>query len=315
MRPMLATPCSEIPGGDGWWHEVKWDGMRLLADVRDHRVRLTTRTERDVTGQFRELTGDAAGLTAYADLLVDGELVAMAGGRPSFSALAHRARAAAPHDTPATLTYVVFDVLRAAGADVTRRPLRERRELLEGIELPAPAIHVPPVFADGPGLLEATADRELEGVVSKRVESVYRPGRRSADWCKVVHRHADSFVLGGMRRQQGGRGLGAVLLGSPTPDGLMFRGRVGAGLAGAAGERLLATLSPLTSATCPFTGDLPATERAGTTWLRPDLVADVAFLSTSPGGRLRMPTWRGLRADLAPRDLSAVRRDHSAGGA
>ncbi len=306
MRPMLATPHDAVPAGDGWWHELKWDGMRLLADVRDHRVRLTTRTERDVTASFSELAAPEAGLTDYADLLLDGELVVLEDGVPSFGALAHRAhahhsdRSAQP---ASAATYIVFDVLRAAGSPVVARPLRDRRALLEGIDLDSDVVRVSPVFTQGEALLDATREHALEGVVSKRIESSYQPGRRSDDWRKVVHRTSGSFVIGGMRPQGGGRGLGAVLLGTPTEHGLAFRGRVGAGLAGGAGDRLLRLLEPLICPDPPFSGEVPAADAAGTTWLRPALVADVAYLSTSPGGRLRQPTWRGLRADLTPHDL------------
>ncbi len=306
MRPMLATPYDAVPVGDDWWHELKWDGMRLLADVRDHRVRLTTRTERDVTSSFPELAGAHAGLTDYADLLLDGELVVLEDGVPSFGALAHRAhpRRSGHAAQAAPASYVVFDVLRAAGSPVVGRPLRERRALLEGIGLESDVVRVSPVFTQGRALLDATREHALEGVVSKRIDSAYRPGRRSDDWRKIVHRTTGSFVIGGMRRQDGGHGLGAVLLGTPTERGLVFRGRVGAGLAGSAGDRLLRMMEPLTRRDPPFADELPDADALGTTWLRPELVGDVAYLSTSPGGRLRQPTWRGLRADLTPRDLT-----------
>ncbi|TWP34730.1 non-homologous end-joining DNA ligase [Leekyejoonella antrihumi] len=308
MRPMLATPAATVPVESGWQHEVKWDGMRILADVRDHRLRLWSRTERDVTVAFPELLAEDAGLTAYEDLLLDGEVVVLRNGVPSFGSLADRfnlTRASEAQRLAGTapVTFMAFDVLRIMGHDVMPRPLRERRELLEGIDLATRRAQIPVTFADGAGLATATRDRALEGVVSKRVGSAYRPGRRSVDWQKVVHRRSDSFVIGGWRRETGSDRLGAVLIGAPSTGGLVYCGRVGSGLAGRAGERLRERLQQLRAATSPFSAPVDREDAAGAIWVRPDLVVDVEFRERSTGGRLRAPTWRGLRGDLSAADL------------
>jgi len=305
---MLATPSAHVPAGDGWQHEVKWDGMRILADVRDHRLRLWSRTERDVTVAFPEMLTEAAGLTAYEDLLLDGELVVLQDGRPSFALLAERfnltkASVAERLARQAPVTLMAFDVLRVMGQSVLSRPLRERRALLEGIDLSTARAQTPRTFTDGPGLAAATRDQDLEGVVSKRLTSPYRPGRRSPDWVKVVHRRSDSFVVGGWRPETGSARLGAVLVGSPTPEGLQFRGRVGSGLAGAAGERLRRRLEALVSTESPFSGPVDPADAEGAMWVRPELVVDVEFREVSTGGRLRQPTWKGVRIDLDPADV------------
>lgn len=309
MRPMLATPAAVPPRGDRWRHEVKWDGMRVLVDVRDHQVRLTSRTERDVTIAFPELVGTSSRLAEHEDLLLDGEVVAMKQGRPDFATLAERfnvtnARVAQELAAAAPITFMAFDVLRVMGHDVTRRPWTERRSLLEATGLDGEIVQVPPVFEDGPGLLAATAEQQLEGIVSKRVDAAYRPGARSESWLKVVHRTTGSFVVGGWRPETGSAGrLGAVLLGTPTPHGTTYRGRIGSGLAGRAGAQLLPRLRELECDDVPFTDDVPAEDRRGTTWVRPELVVDVEYHGHAPGGRLRQPSWKGVRPDLTVDDL------------
>lgn len=313
MRPMLATPGLGVPRGPDWVHEVKWDGMRVLVDVHDGAVRITSRTERDVTVAFPELADAAAGIADFGDLLLDGEVVVMRDGLPSFGSLAERFnvtsdRVARTLAAQAPVTLMVFDVLRAAGSDLTGRALRQRRDLLDGLAgagLTGRWVQVPPVFDDGDELIAATADAGVEGIVSKRLDSRYHPGARSDDWRKSVHRSTGSFVLGGWRPQTGTTDrLGALLLGSPAPGGLLFRGRIGSGLAGRAGQSLLLQLRELTTEVDPFVVPPPTADVRGTRWLRPDLIADVEFHGTAPGGRLRQPTWRGLRPDLEPADLT-----------
>lgn len=309
MRPMLATPATSVPSGDAWCHEVKWDGMRVLVDVREGAVRVFSRTERDVTVAFPELLRERAGLTAYDDLLLDGELVVMRAGAPSFAALAERfnvadARTADALAATAPITLMAFDVLRVMGTELLGRPLRDRRTLLEGAELDSSWVQVPPTFDDGGMLAEATAQQGMEGVVSKRWRSVYIPGRRSEDWVKTVHRAIDSFVIGGWRYEKGSRDrLGALLIGTPTPAGLMFRGRIGSGLAGRAGAALLPHLLASTTEDSPFVGDVPREDAAGASWVEPAIIADVEFHGATDGGRLRQPSWRGIRHDLDLTDL------------
>ncbi|MBO1753685.1 non-homologous end-joining DNA ligase [Allobranchiibius sp. CTAmp26] len=308
MRPMLATPSARVPSGDQWQHEVKWDGMRVLADVHDGRVRLTSRTEREVSVAFPELLTDAAGLTEYDDLLLDGEIVSLRDGRPSFGALAERfnvgdARTAATLAVQAPVTLMAFDVLRVAGTPTLTRPLSQRRELLEGIGIATARVQVPPTFPGGADLLRATADQGLEGIVSKRTDSAYLPGSRSPQWRKIVHRTTGSYVIGGWRPETDSARLGALLVGTPTPSGLAFRGRIGSGLAGAAGARLLEQLRSRSRSDSPFLERVPAIDAKGCTWVDPDLVADLEYHGVSEGGRLRQPTWRGLRPDLTPAEL------------
>ena len=170
MRPMLATPTTSVPTGEGWLHEVKWDGMRILADVHEGRLVLTSRNGNDVTASFPELAGLAA---AYDDMLLDGEVVALDAGRPSFAALAERMhvqdrRKAERLAATRPVTFMVFDLLRLFGQDLTSQPLSARRALLERLDLDGRHWQVPPVYADGAELYRATMEQGLEGVVSNR---------------------------------------------------------------------------------------------------------------------------------------------------
>ena len=307
MQPMLATRGDRVPIGPAWAHEVKWDGIRLLVEVDGDRVRAFSRNENDVSAGLPELRALAG---AGEGLLLDGEMVVLGDGVPSFGAVVERVhvrdRAKAERlaaAAPATL--FAFDVLRVDGRDVTREPWERRRARLEELRLDGAACQVPPTYDDGASLMAAVEQQGLEGIVSKRRDSLYHPGRRSRDWLKFPIRPTGSFVVGGFRFETGtDRRLGAVLVGSPGSGGLTFRGRVGAGLAGRAGTGLLAQLAPLTREASPFTTDLPRADREGTVWVRPEVVVDVEYLVVTADGRLRQPAYRGVRSDLAPADLT-----------
>jgi bifunctional non-homologous end joining protein LigD len=184
---MLATPGT-LPDGPEWMFEVRWDGLRLLADVVDGRLRLTDADGHDVTGAFPELF-DVTRLAP--DVLLDGAVVLLADGVPSAAALAERMHG--PSD-PVTararpVTFMVSDVLRLYGVPLLDRPLEERRATLERLSVGTsglPALALSPVYTDGLALLAATAQRGMEGVIAKRRDSVYRPGRRSPAWVDVT---------------------------------------------------------------------------------------------------------------------------------
>jgi bifunctional non-homologous end joining protein LigD len=314
MRPMLATKGTHVPAGPEWLHEVKWDGMRVLVDVHPSdddpdqpgELHVRSRNEKDVRVSFPELHG-LAGLGR--DVLLDGEVVAFLDGVPTFGALADRihvgnARRAALLAESNPVTLLVFDLLRLDGEDLTGRPLSERRELLEGLGLADVHWQVPAAYDDGAMLLQATEDQRLEGIVSKKRSSLYHPGRRSPDWLKFPHRAIGSYVVGGWRHETDSTSrIGAVLVGEPTGTGLVYRGRVGSGIAGKQGQRLLEVLGPLLADASPFADDVPAVDAAGTVWVRPEVVVDVAALGMTPAKRLRQPAYRGVRTDLTPVDL------------
>lgn len=318
MRPMLATPGpsaaerSGVPDGADWVHEIKWDGIRLIAAVRGGTLRLSTRSERDVTVAFPELAGLA---DLGHDLVLDGEAVTFVDGTPSFSHLVERV-----HTTSGAkarllagarpTTYLAFDLVGLDGLDLTPLPWSARRSALEEILPDSARWRVSPRYADGPGLWRATAEQGLEGVVSKRVDSTYQSGVRSPDWLKFPHRATQSLVVGGWRPETGRSRLGALLVGLPVRDGpqtaLTFRGRVGSGLAGRAGARLAELIDQVPTGPNPFVDEVPGPDRAGATWLAPRLIVEVASLGTTPGGRLRQPAYKGWRSDLVVPDLAAA---------
>lgn len=303
MQPMLATRAANsaaLPTGPGWAYEVKWDGVRLLADTTGARLRLLTRTGRDTRVAYPEL----AGLAQIQGAVLDGEVVAMVDGVPSFAALAERmhvrdaarARAlAAAHP----VSYLVFDVLRLYGVDLTRRPFDERRATLERLELPAPA-RLSPVYDDGGDLWRVTLEHGLEGVLAKRRASTYQPGQRSRDWVKAAHRLTRAAVVCGWRGESTGSGrLGAVLLGAPDAAGaLRYLGRAGSGLTGPLGAELTRLLGPGARASSPFDEEIPAADARGAHWCEPEVILDIAYLTRTPGGRLRQPVIRGVRDDV-----------------
>lgn len=302
--PMLATVGRHVPTGEEWRHEVKWDGVRAIAVVEDGAVTLTSRNGNRITPAWPEL------VTPPPDrhgLVVDGEIIALnERGVPDFRVLAERIHvrkvsqvARLAERVPAT--FMVFDVLRYGGRDLTRLPLTERRELLEGLDLGT--WQVPATYDDGPMLHGATLEQGLEGIVSKRADSVYRPGERTSNWLKFAHRHRASYVVGGWRPQTGTTDrLGALLVGEPTAEGLLYRGRVGSGIGGKQSRALAELVEPLARRTSPFADEVPKVDAAGTHWCEPELVVDI---ETHGHGyeRLRQPSFQGVRSDLSPDDL------------
>lgn len=307
---MLATRGERVPTGPGWVHEVKWDGIRLLADARDGAPpRLATRNENECTVAWPELV---PGPLPGRDLLVDGEVIGLnARGVPDFGVLqdrmhVRRATTAARMAAADPATYMVFDVLRLDGRDLTGLPLEDRREILASLDLGG-RWQVPEAYDDGAMLLDATGQQGLEGIVSKRLASRYEPGARSRHWLKFPHRRRVSYVVGGWRPETGSTDrVGALLVGLPGTDGLVFRGRVGSGIAGRAGPLLLRELAPLARATSPFADQVPKVDAVGTRWVEPRLVVDVESLGMSRQDRLRQPSYRGMRPDLAPDDLTTA---------
>ncbi|MBC2933024.1 non-homologous end-joining DNA ligase [Nocardioides sp. zg-1228] len=308
---MLASKTDRVPVGAEWLHEVKWDGVRVLVDVRDGGVRMTSRNDNDVTPAWPDLAVSPLG---DRDVLVDGEVIALnERGVPDFRVLQHRmhvrnSREVARLVTAVPATLMVFDLLRLDGDDLTSRPLEERRALLEGLPLADSAWQVPASYDDGDMLFEATLQQGLEGVVSKRRSSRYRFGARSEDWRKLAHRHRGSFVVGGWRPQVGTTDrLAALLVGEQTPDGLLYRGRVGSGIAGATSARLAGLLAPLATGTSPFADEVPRVDAAGTFWVEPRVVVDVDTHGLGYD-RLRQPSFQGVRDDVTPEDLARGER-------
>lgn len=304
LSPMLAT-AGPLPAGPGWLFEFKWDGVRAVAVINGGRTRLFARSGAEITAAYPELAdlGDT-----LDDAVLDGEVVVLdPRGRPSFQALAERMHVrdqvrAARHASTLPVTYLAFDALRLAGADLFDAPYTDRRRLLEGLVLGRRVV-VPPTFDDGPATIAASRENELEGVVAKRAAAPYRPGLRSPDWIKVKLDETAEFVVGGWRR--GKRALGALLVGVPDPatGGLAFRGRVGGGISAASERQLLDTLAPLTVPASPFGGTIPREDARQAVWCRPEVVVELRFGNRTWDNRLRFPRFLRLRPDLTAEEV------------
>ena len=305
---MLATAGSMPPAreDDRWAYEMKWDGVRAVVYLSDDSdvPRVLSRNDRDVASSYPELRGLAG---AAPPAVLDGEIVAFAEGRPDFGALQQRMHVGSP--SPALLravpvTYLVFDVLWLEGRSLLDEPYAARREVLEELDLVGgPGFDTPPVFlGGGEEALALSEAGRLEGVVAKRVDSAYEPGRRSRSWVKVKHERTQEVVVGGWKPGEGRRsgGIGSLLLGVPGPSGLVYAGHVGTGFSGAVLADLAARLEPLRRSTPPFADPVPREHARHAVWVEPALVGEVAFTEWTRDGRLRHPTWRGLRPDKSP---------------
>jgi bifunctional non-homologous end joining protein LigD len=198
---------------------------------------------------------------------------------------------------------MVFDVMRVDGKDVSDQPLGERRKILRGLGLEHSTWQVPDAYDDGPMLFEATLQQGLEGIVSKRLTSRYVFGQRTKSWLKFAHRHRRSYVVGGWRPQEGTADrLAALLVGEPTEQGLVYRGRVGSGIGAAASRQLTQLVTPLSRGDSPFDDEVPVVDARGTFWVDPVLVVDIETHGVGYQ-RLRQPAYQGVRTDLRADDL------------
>jgi bifunctional non-homologous end joining protein LigD len=303
---MLASAGTQ-PAGLDWAHEVKWDGMRIIADITDARVRLFSRSGRDVTVGFPELRPIA---TLLPDAVLDGEVIVLRAGVPSFAALAERmhvsdARQAAELAEAQPVSVMAFDLLRLYGVELLDRPWDARRASLDKLELPVERWRRSPDYDDGAALLAATREQGLEGVVSKRRESTYQPGRRSRDWVKTAHRRVQSCLVIGWRPEIGSDDrIGALLLGVFDEVGrLRFAGRVGSGIGGAIAADLHRALAGSGRRDPPVSETLSRDDLSGSNWCEPRVVVDVRHIGWTEAGRLRQPVLRAVRSDLEPEEV------------
>jgi bifunctional non-homologous end joining protein LigD len=296
LAPMLATPGSvgRLKARD-WAFEGKWDGYRLLVDADHGRMRLQSRSGRDVTREYPQLQTIAAALGDH-QVILDGEVVAPdESGVPSFGDMQNRVRAS-------RIEYWAFDLLALDGRSLLRAKYRDRRRLLEMLASDR-ALIVPPLLpGDGAEALEQSRKKRWEGVVAKRWESTYQPGRRSASWIKEKNWNTQEVVIGGWREGTGGRtsGVGSLVMGIPAADGLQFVGRVGTGFTERQLARLKEDLAPLRTDKSPFATALRGQDAKGVTFVKPELVGEVRYSERTGDDRLRHPSWRGLRPDKTP---------------
>lgn len=312
IRPMLASPATALPSPqDRWAYEFKWDGVRATVYVDGGGPRVLSRSDRDVTASYPELRA-LAETQGARQIVLDGEIVALDDdGRPSFGVLQERmhvTKAAQVRRLMGTVpaTYLIFDVLHLDGRSTLGLPYGERRDLLDSLELAGPSWATAPSFAGGgEAVLEASRRAGMEGVVAKRLNSPYTPGRRSDSWLKVKNLHTQEVLICGWKPGAGRRGntFGSLLLGVPRDGGLDYIGHVGTGFSDAVLREIQSRLDRLAATASPFAVDVPREHARGAVWVRPELVGEVAYSELTRDGRLRHPSWRGLRPDKTPEDV------------
>lgn len=305
IAPMLATPGTLPRDQDAWAFEVKWDGVRCIATAGAGAITLSSRSGRDITAAYPELQ-PIADVLGDTQAVLDGEIIAFdENGRQSFQAVQQRINVtAAPvvrqlaAATP--VTYMIFDLLALGDEDLTPLTYQQRRERLGSLGLGAGENwDVPPYYRGaGTTLMQATGEHELEGIIAKRLDSPYQPGTRAPSWLKIKHGLRQEVVIGGYTPGRGARAgtFGALQVGiyDDTGEHLHYAGGVGTGFSDAVLREIRDRLDERRTPTTPFNGTQPP---AGTRFVRPGLVCEVAFSEWTADGRLRHPTFRGLRSD------------------
>lgn len=333
LTPMKAM-SGDLPVPDeGWAYEIKWDGMRIVSHVTASRdVRLESSRGADATIRFPELTeapaDDSAGLPGAVvgglDLILDGEVVAFtdagptgaAPGRASmartdFGQLQHRMHVSSPAEArrraaQVPVVYIAFDLLWLGDRSTMELTYVERRRLLDQVIDPTARVQVPGYQAgDGHAVLEAARQWSAEGLMAKRLDSVYRPGQRSPAWRKIKIRCQQEVVVGGWSTGEGNRSgtLGALLVGVQTDAGFAYAGKVGTGFSGADLDRIGKELAKRARSTSPFVTPVPRPVARQAHWVEPTFVVQVAFAHWTSDGVLRHPAYLGDRPDKDPAEV------------
>ncbi len=296
---MLATLSKDVVDGPEWLFEEKYDGIRAIAERSRSRVRLISRTGQDLTAGFSEVARAIAALPDD-DLLLDGELVVFDRAGVSRFQLLQR-RGVDPRMRP---VYVVFDVLRSRGRDLTKRPFEKRRARVQGL-VPRKAGPLMPsrvLRGNGAHAIATAREKGWEGVIAKRRGSSYEAGMRSRAWRKVKVRGEAEFVIGGYTAPQGARSeFGALLVGMFDGPRLRYVGKVGTGYTAETLRDLGAKLRKRRSPIPPFD---PAPPMRDATWVRPELIAQLAYQEWTADGKLRQPAFLGLRIDKKPKEIT-----------
>jgi bifunctional non-homologous end joining protein LigD len=315
VRPMLAVTGPVPRDLENWALEMKWDGVRALAYIERGQVRLMSRTERDITVTYPELSrlGAAPTPTPHKQLLLDGEIVVFgADGWPEFEALQPRMHvgSAAQANLLAGQTpviYLIFDLLQLDGRPLMDLEYHERRALLDELALSGPYWQTPPNFpgSDFEAVQAVSVSHGMEGVVAKRLDSRYAPGVRTDSWRKIKNVHTQEAVVAGYKPGQGNRTgqVGSLLIGVNDASGLIYAGHVGTGFTDETLRMLGDKLRPLRRPDSPFDGPVPPEHARPAVWVEPKLVIQVSFDRWTKAGRMRAPVYKGLRDDIDPKDV------------
>ncbi|WSY64599.1 ATP-dependent DNA ligase [Nocardia sp. NBC_00881] len=304
---MLATagPPPDDPGR--WAVEMKWDGIRGICRVSGGRVDFYSRNRNNITAPYPELAAAIAELAGRTDLILDGEIIApdLSTGAPSFTRFQRRMHSTRPTGELVRAVPVqlfCFDLLELGGENIMPLPYIERRARLSELGLIGPSVRIPPYWTQIPidTMLDTVASHALEGIVSKRLDSVYRPGMRSRMWLKTaLRRTTDVIIVGWVPTSSGGESgaLGSLVLGAHDERGrLVYVGHVGTGFTTADRRTLCEQLAGLAVAESPFDLPAPTGRVASARWVQPRLVGTVEYREFA--GALRHPSWRGLREEI-----------------
>jgi bifunctional non-homologous end joining protein LigD len=298
--PMLATLEREVPRGDGWAFEVKWDGYRALAYVRGGDCTLTSRNDKPLTERFPQVAKEIVKAVRTPNAVLDGEVCALdEQGRASFSEM---------QKGSSMLVYYVFDVLEVDGVPLIDLPFTERHERLQRLlDRGNRVVRISETFDEGEALLGAAREQQLEGIMAKRLDSRYLPGKRTRDWLKIKTHGREEFIIAGYTHGGGRRAgtLGSLILATREGGELRYVGNVGTGFTDKEIRSLMAKLKPLRRETPPFTvvPKMPRVRKDEIVWVEPKLVAEVEFAEYTHDGRLRAPSYQGLREDKSAEDV------------
>jgi bifunctional non-homologous end joining protein LigD len=298
--PMLATLASDVPSNRGWLFEVKWDGYRAIATLKGGDATLASRKGNDLTGRFPSVAKALAGAVRTPDCVLDGEVCALdEQGRSSFSVM---------QQGSGPLVFYAFDVLEVDGEPLLDLPLVGRRERLVGLlDRRGKTVRLSELFEDGEALYAAAKEQKLEGIIAKKADSRYQPGKRTREWLKVKTHGRQEFLIAGYTKGQGRRAgrLGSLVLAVNRGGELAYAGNCGTGFTDEEIGRLMRKLRPLERKSPPFAvvPKMPKVRKGAVVWVTPKLVCEVEFVEWTHDGRLRAPSYKGLREDKAPAEV------------
>src|SRR4051812_10253489 len=300
-RPMLASLEQNVPHGEGWTYEVKFDGFRALAYVRGGECKLVSRNDNDLTGRFPDVAKAIVKAVKSPHAVVDGEVTRIdPAGKTSFSEL---------QQGTGPLVYYAFDLLELDGEPLVDEPLRERKERLRALlDGRVKSVAYSEDFEDGDALFAVAEEQRFEGIISKRVTSTYKLGKRTRDWLKIKTENNEEFVVTGYTRGSGRRAgtFGSLALAVNEGDQLRYVGNVGTGFNDAEIRKLLKLLKPLHRDASPFpvVPKMPRVRRGDVQWVEPELVAQVRFGEWTHDGHLRHPAYLGIREDKSAGEVT-----------
>jgi bifunctional non-homologous end joining protein LigD len=300
--PMLATLAKDVPIGDEWLFEVKWDGYRAIVDLHGGEATLTSRRGNDLTARFESVAKAIERALKTPDCVLDGEVCALdEEGRATFSAMQQG-------KSGTRYVFVAFDLLELEGESLIDLPLTERQKRLATlIDRRNRTVQVSEAFDDGQALYRAAQKQQFEGIMAKKRDSRYFPGRRTREWVKIKTHGRQEFVVAGYTRGQGRRSgrFGSLILGYWQGDELVYAGNVGTGFNDKEIDQLLSKLRPLERREPPFrtVPKMPKVRKDAIVWVEPKLVAEVEFVEWTHDGRLRAPSYQGLRDDKEAEDV------------